>query len=86
MNLKEALSNDLAKELRRRGWQVTPPDRREKDCTIVRRPDYHVYMHNGRYYLDLFDPERPIHSYSSYEAVISELYYIGRLPAKTSEL
>lgn len=86
MNLKEVLSNDMANELRRRGYQVIPPERRVKDGTVVRRPDYHVYMQNGNFFVDLYQNNLPIGSYATLDGVKEALYYLGKLPSKTSEL
>ena len=86
MNLKEVLFNNMANELRRRGYQVIPPERRVKDGTVIRRPDYHVYLQNGNYFVDLYQRNLLIGGYATLDGVKEALYCLGELPSKTSEL
>lgn len=54
--------------------------------TIARGVGYEVYIMDGRYYIDLFKKDRPIHSYETIEGVKEALYYGGYINSKTEEI
>ena len=57
-----------------------------KRKTVVRRYGYHVYMMDGRYYVDMHERNKPIHSYETLEGVKEALYYVGKIDSKTDEI
>lgn len=54
--------------------------------TISRKPGYHVYKHDGRFYINMFRNDAPIHSYATIEGVKEALYYAGKIDSRTEEI
>lgn len=54
--------------------------------TISKNYMYHVYKSGGRYYIDFYRPDVPIHSYPTIKAVKECLYYGGYIDSKTADI
>ena len=57
--------------------------KREKRETIKAGIGFKVYMLAGRYFVDLYRIDAPIHSYESMQGVVEALYYGGYIPEKS---
>lgn len=54
--------------------------------TISRKPMYHIYYSDGRFYVDMYERNKPVHSYETIEGVKEALYYAGKIDSKTADI
>lgn len=47
---------------------------------------YHIYYSDGRFYVDMYERNKPIHSYETIEGVKEALYYAGKIDSKTADI
>ena len=57
--------------------------KKEKRETIKSGIGFKVYRLAGRYFVDLYRIDAPIHSYATMQGVVETLYYGGYIPEKT---
>lgn len=80
MALCDYVSGELVKELRKRGYKIIAPERREEDHVLVSTPSCQIYQSAGRFFVNYRQPELPICSYATMEGVQTSLYSRGLLP------